>query len=1202
MEQGRHFEMKAIKDIGFVRFFEDQFFMVSRRTVANHCVSIIFFGFCILSSFVTIVMRKDGGESAPLVNTDVIFYLTTFSPEFASRREVEVAMTIVLVIIVSYVMIVFLSMMVSTQSFPFLRRIFCFIWFYCFPATFVLLTTFNAHVNVIGIADFNARVAFSFVFHSLFAMMFGVNTLVNVLNPRVFSHPFFTVCSWEAILLSLYITMFSNLVGLGTRWMVILRMILSFAMFCVSVVRPLYFSMIVNSLFMAFVVQETVNCGLILKFWDDRDSRMKWALISLGGTIVVSVLYSFVIYPFLIAHEVVSLYMRRKLKKCRSKIETLNLKEFGWTMRKTIVSLSLDLAASNNRELIEEFRSLTRTIDNSIYVVLAERYYMELKDITPEHVTTEIEKFEARIEKLRMKFREALYVSNFNRLPSLCGKMTRIRYRAIRYSVFQAERYRTLELSPNAEMYRNSSRLARCKSQLRWMDGFLLIMFLLHIAGHALILSSSNERWNFVNEFLSYRRFVSHALRGLTSLWTGSTLVIADTEWVTVNQSLEVVLTSDILSLSPIVADVVTIFMDWQEEMKRVTPTGTFPVDFTEEMYTAFDLSLKNMIDSFSNFTGKRQNVYSEYSYAIMLFGPLAWIIGSVIYYFHTFHKVYDRFKKLVTYKKSDINKPDNIQMNRVLPYMRYRGSLEYNFVYLVLGLALLLFLTLFLGIGLISGKSDAELIGGVIESFSDVERVPLWFVAGITSLKLTEFNLSNDTVALDHLNYSDTLYDWFIRNPEMAEFTLLISQTYLRFIADTAILGADVHTFQEWKDVLDEMTVNFNTQAAQYNDLERYFITKFVAMFCLVFACYLLFAFILISLNPFAIAEERGAEAIMNEFIVNEEEEEYKRLKWKFHKRDLPLVCFAVDTKLKVLWASNYAVREYGLSKHKDISKSRMDVSKIEDLRSEIEKLRENVTTKYAAVPCGHVSTMTLIPYHSADKINDIQLSQVVIIERPENTHELSDMEASFDRLFHTFYPDFISVDDTLPLRIHPESKPYLFLYMKLNGLSKWIDETDLNTVVRFHNEMYAHLARECAESEYFARARQYGETLIFPMDHANVSRMSVWKVLEYGAAFGSKVIDMVQKLETEFQVHGTTFMLMFKCFEPDIYMSDDLMSISDFVGDIEYIGEEHAIECVTGQIQFASVKREMKIANTTKLKTCHTANGEPFEMFLMV
>lgn len=1196
--------MRAIKDLGLVRFFEDQFYVVSRLKWANYLISVLFFGFCVLSSFATIVMRRERGDSQRVVATDALFYVTSFTPEFASKREVEVAMTMVLVIIVVYVVVVFCAMIISSLTFPFLRNIFCFIWYYCFPTTFVLLTTFDIHVNVIGVDGFNARVAFSFVFHALFAMMFGVNTLINVLCPRVISHPYFTMCSWEAISLSIFITMFSNMAGLGNRWMLILRLCLSILVLGLVTAKPLYLSVVMNSFMMFCLLQEGVNCALALAFWEDRDSRMKWACIAMAPTVVVSVLYCFVIYPFLIASDIVSLYMRRKLRKCRSKIETIRLKEYNWTMRKTIVSLAIELSASNSQELIDEFRSLARTIDNSVYIALAESYNKELRDMVPKPVTTQIERLEEKIEKQRGKFREALYVSNFNRLPSLCGRMTRAKYCLLRYSVFQAERYKTLELSPAAEMYRSSTKSARCRNSLRWTDFLILIMFLLHLIGHILILVSSNRRWNFVNDFLSYRKFVSTGLRVLTTLWTSNQtgLVVPDSEWVIVNSSLEGVYDLPVLSVSPMITDVVLTFLDWEEQMKRLTPQGYFPVNFTEELYAAYDTSLKSMGDSFSNITGKSTDTYNEYSYSLMLFFPIVWLLVFAIFYFHKFHTVYDRFKKLITYKKSDINKPDKIQMNRILPSMRYQGSLKYDVVYMAIGFILIMLWTLFLGVGLTSSVSDNRLIRGVIESFSAVERVPLWFVAGITSLKLSEFGFCNESVALDHLNKSDSLYDYFIRNQDMAEFTPLISENFLRYIADTAILGVDSHTFEEWREVLDAMTEDFNTQASQYDELERYFITKFVGMFCLLFASYFIFGFILISLNPFAVAEERGAEAIMQEFVVDEDEDEDTTLKWKFHMKDLPLISFAVDRKLKVLWASKYAIEHYGIHKHKSLRKSRMDVSRIEDLRGEIERLSENVTDKYAVVPCGHVSTMTLIPYHAADKINEIKLDNVVILERQENTHELSDMEAALDRLFHTFYPEYVSIDDSLPMRIHPESKPYLFLYMKLNGLSKWVDETDLQTVARFHNEMYAALGRECTESEYFARARQYGETLVFPMDHAQVSKMSVWKVLEYGAAFGSKVIDLVQQLESDFGFHGTTFMLMFKCFEPDIYMSDDLMSIADFVGDIEFAGEEHAIECITGQIQFASVKREMKIANTTKLKTCYTANGEPFEMFLKV
>lgn len=103
---------------------------------------------------------------------------------------------------------------------------------------------------------------------------------------------------------------------------------------------------------------------------------------------------------------------------------------------------------------------------------------------------------------------------------------------------------------------------------------------------------------------------------------------------------------------------------------------------------------------------------------------------------------------------------------------------------------------------------------------------------------------------------------------------------------------------------------------------------------------------------------------------------------------------------------------------------------------------------------------------------------------------------------------------------------------------------------------ELFGLLTKESEESEFFRRARQYGDTLVFFMDHSKVTQMSVWQVLEYGASFGSEDIDIVNHLEQDFSFNGSTFMVMFNCFElrrrrnasmelEDIYTSDDVMSI---------------------------------------------------------
>jgi hypothetical protein len=55
--------------------------------------------------------------------------------------------------------------------------------------------------------------------------------------------------------------------------------------------------------------------------------------------------------------------------------------------------------------------------------------------------------------------------------------------------------------------------------------------------------------------------------------------------------------------------------------------------------------------------------------------------------------------------------------------------------------------------------------------------------------------------------------------------------------------------------------------------------------------------------------------------------------------------------------------------------------------------------------------------------------------------------------------------------------------------------------------------------------------------------------------------------------------------------------MAIADAAGDVLWAGEERKRSCVAGSIQFASMRRESKIPNTTKLKMASTVSGEKLD-----
>jgi hypothetical protein len=115
-------------------------------------------------------------------------------------------------------------------------------------------------------------------------------------------------------------------------------------------------------------------------------------------------------------------------------------------------------------------------------------------------------------------------------------------------------------------------------------------------------------------------------------------------------------------------------------------------------------------------------------------------------------------------------------------------------------------------------------------------------------------------------------------------------------------------------------------------------------------------------------------------------------------------------------------------------------------------------------------------------------------------------------------------------------------------------------------------------------------------------VAQISVWKVLDAGISFATQLMDVVKELQQEFEYIFGPEIVIFRAIAPDVYATRRKMARADGLGDLCWVGEERTRDCIPGTIRFASLKRETKIPNTTKLKVSYTASGEKYDLFVIV
>jgi hypothetical protein len=192
------------------------------------------------------------------------------------------------------------------------------------------------------------------------------------------------------------------------------------------------------------------------------------------------------------------------------------------------------------------------------------------------------------------------------------------------------------------------------------------------------------------------------------------------------------------------------------------------------------------------------------------------------------------------------------------------------------------------------------------------------------------------------------------------------------------------------------------------------------------------------------------------------------------------------------------------------------------------------------------------------------------------------------------------MNIEDPVPARFPTERRPLLFAYLKIAGLGEWSEKSPVETVSRFHRALMDRLHMHCSENDVFKKVLQFGNVLVFPMDHVKAAQISVWRLFEAGFVFGSGVLRIVSDVQKDFACELPAFILLFKCVHPEIYASQREMAVADWIGDVLFLGSEHILpSCVNGKIHVISARKE---PNTTKWSTGFTSSGQKFDIYIMV
>ncbi|OHS95242.1 hypothetical protein TRFO_02222 [Tritrichomonas foetus] len=316
---------------------------------------------------------------------------------------------------------------------------------------------------------------------------------------------------------------------------------------------------------------------------------------------------------------------------------------------------------------------------------------------------------------------------------------------------------------------------------------------------------------------------------------------------------------------------------------------------------------------------------------------------------------------------------------------------------------------------------------------------------------------------------------------------------------------------------------------------------------------------------------------------------------KWEID--DIPIIILALDEKFKVKYQTNLAKQTLGLKVGDSFRKAEIERSSKNDILRNF-KMFKKTKSQPVSIPFNkNEQSLILSPFYKNEQILDHVL--VVVSNDPPNASV--ETFNKLNRLFYSIYPRFLPLNQTFPCEIQSNGRPFFLLFFKLIGFNEWCDKADINIVDKFRKDVSAGCDALLQDEVNFCRVRESSDFIIMMMNRE--TKLSIWKILDVCSDFGNNVLNMIQKLTTEYdanEIHGCV--LLFKVREPNYYFTDKKCGRTDFKSDAIFAGEARFVNCKPEIVNYSSQKKELKVSNTTKLKTCRTPSGEEYELLIVV
>ncbi|OHT02290.1 hypothetical protein TRFO_30613 [Tritrichomonas foetus] len=1193
-------KMRAFAHLDFVQTIEDILFVASSHSVANIIVSIIFYLFLILDSILLIVRSGSTARTNKFNAYDVIFYLTTFTLENPTLSEINIVRTTTLVFLICYFIIVLVIIILKVYDFPFLRSLFVFLAFYTIPCTFPAL--FNSiMITYEGVSNYDLLSSVIFFLHCFLVLFIGFIISVSLFSPMFMNHPFNIVRPTQSAIFFTYIIIYTHTIISEEPWVVYLRVICACLVFIYCLVQPPYLSRIENFLLYTFLTIEIFTCFLYL-FVEHRSERLQYLSYSIPICIAFSLLLVFFIFPFLvfpcgfIPKEITAFYSNN-IQKCKSMIESMNVSDVSQQNSRILIIISLYLRCNNTFDLVSLYQQRLTHIYESIFIWITNSRLNSWRDCVSSRLLKQAHFFENRIQENTEKFWANVLHSNINILPEIASQIGRDRYRLLKYSCFLSRKFPTINF-PREITERNKQGFCfKFVNNLNGFDFLLFLSFCCFLIGHALILAAGTQYSDFIQKFFVVRNFATGYLVVLSDVWEETLRPNITGHWGDMMRYYKEFMTFGFTDYSEplrylvgnftIIAPKLEDYIHYRMINDNFEFTAqTFPFSESTTMLQILDETFIYIYNIFTDLTQKQIIICNIYIFSVLILFPIVLIFAIIAYIIALRRRTILFFESFRTVNKTAVSKLCTNLQTKTAHRKRFHfcRSLPAVTTYVTFLIVSIFILILLLFFNQQNDDFNHNEIRYITYGFSEIQRIDIWLDSIVTHYAFKDFNSSYSSISQISLITCDRIIDKTRRNATLQEFSVLISDELLDNIG-AYLISDEMAPYSSWQRILYDSLNRTYYKFNDFNYLTHFHVARFLVFFVCAFVVYSWIIYILLEITPFYKAEQK-------EFLLKAEEANiiHQFRLQKVKDSQFPLQFYQVDENLRILFASNSAKKDYQVG-------SKLKLNGM--IKTEIEKMKSDTSQNYQILKTGD-STIYLVPTYDFT-LKRVDLDSVLIINRNDIKSNIT--KESYYKLFYNVYPLYTDINSTFPIVLDSSMKQFLILLLKIKGFNEWAETQPADVVCNYRRQLSQLVFEKCRDNEYFCRIRELSDTIVMAMRHDIKAVTLMWRIIEFTSSFANELLKLIYLLNNDFGVDFKVLVMLYKTVEPKTLLGNLRMQQADFKSDAISRAEEFSKNCINGAINYTSQNIErMMVPSTTKVKTSYTANGEMYEISLVV